>query len=89
MSMNPESRAIPIAPLGLLLSSLLLKALYTVSTPSGTITTKAVPTRIPLPNIDTICSSLRDKLKKSGTNPAPKDLLLITQNELTGSASPK
>lgn len=50
-------------------------ALYRVSTPSGMITIRAVPTRTPIPIVEISRSRDCDREKDSGREPARKDLL--------------
>jgi len=49
-------------------------ALYKVSTPSGIITIRAVPTSTPIPMVDINRSRDCERLKESGREPARKDL---------------
>ena len=49
-------------------------ALYKVSTPSGMMTIKAVPTRTPIPMVEMRRSRDWDKENDSGSDPARKDL---------------
>ena len=49
-------------------------ALYKVSIPSGIITTSAVPTRSPVPRVDTRCNCWWERENDSGREPARKDL---------------
>ena len=49
-------------------------ALYNVSTPSGMITIKAVPTRTPIPMVEIRRSRDCEREKESGREPARKDL---------------
>ena len=49
-------------------------ALYRVSTPSGIITIRAVPTRTPMPIVDINLSRDCEREKESGKEPARKEL---------------
>lgn len=49
-------------------------ALYSVSTPSGMMTIKDVPTKTPMPMVETSRSRDCEREKESGKEPAKKDL---------------
>ena len=53
-------------------------ALYNVSTPSGMITIRAVPTKTPMPIVEIRRSRDGEREKESGKEPARKDLRLIS-----------
>ena len=62
-------------------------ALYRVSTPSGMITIRAVPTRTPIPMVEIRRSRDWDSEKDNGRDPARKDLVFgqsITRSDLQG-----